>query len=132
MGDLLMYLLLFSLLALAIVAGIWVLKSYMNGQSPTAAFFGPRPEPRIGVVEQASVDGRRRLVLVRRDGIEHLIMTGGPVDVVIETGIGDQKAPEAIEAPQATPVFTRQPRAFGQQQPSQSSVLQSPPDRAAE
>jgi formyltetrahydrofolate deformylase len=29
------------------------------------------------------VDGRRRLVLIRRDDVEHLIMTGGPVDVVI-------------------------------------------------
>ncbi len=26
-------------------------------------------------------------MLVRRDNVEHLIMTGGPVDVVIETGI---------------------------------------------
>ncbi len=128
MGDLLMYLFLFALLALAVVAGIWVLRSYMNGQSPTAAFFGPRPEPRIGVVEQASVDGRRRLLLVRRDGVEHLIMTGGPVDVVIETGIGDPRPrPETVEMPQAAPVFTRQPRAFGQQ-----PLAQTTPDRAAE
>lgn len=42
---------------------------------------------RLGVVETAGVDGRRRLVLIRRDNVEHLIMTGGPVDVVIETGI---------------------------------------------
>ena len=33
------------------------------------------------------MDGRRKLVLVRRDDVEHLIMTGGPVDVLIETGI---------------------------------------------
>ena len=42
---------------------------------------------RLGVVETAGVDGRRRLVLVRRDDVEHLIMIGGPVDMVIETGI---------------------------------------------
>jgi hypothetical protein len=42
---------------------------------------------RLGVVETASVDGRRRLVLIRRDNVEHLIMIGGPVDMVIETGI---------------------------------------------
>ena len=42
---------------------------------------------RVGVVEVASLDGRRRLVLLRRDNVEHLIMTGGPVDVVIETSI---------------------------------------------
>lgn len=110
MGDFLFYLFLLALLALVVVAGIWLLRSYMNGQSPTAAIFGPRPERRLSVVEQASVDGRRRLVLVRRDDVEHLIMTGGPVDVVIETGIGEAKArPEA-----ATPVFTRPARALGQ------------------
>lgn len=129
MDGILVTILLLALLAFAVVAGIWVLKSYMNGQSPTAALFGPKPEPRLGVVEQASVDGRRRLLLIRRDGVEHLIMTGGPVDVVIETGIGDPNARSgSIEAPTtaaaAPTVFTRQPRQFGQATPAQ--------DRAAE
>jgi hypothetical protein len=53
------------------------------------------------------------LVLVRRDNVEHLIMTGGPVDVVIETGIPPRTLtrPEVIE-PQA--VFSRPARTFGQ------------------
>jgi flagellar protein FliO/FliZ len=42
---------------------------------------------RIGVVEAAAVDGKRRLVLVRRDEVEHLVLTGPAGDVVIETGI---------------------------------------------
>ena len=54
---------------------------------------GRTPEPRLGVIEQATVDARRRLVLIRRDGVEHLIMTGGPVDVVIETGIQAPQSP---------------------------------------
>jgi flagellar protein FliO/FliZ len=33
------------------------------------------------------VDGRRRLVLVRRDNIEHLLMIGGPTDIVVESNI---------------------------------------------
>jgi hypothetical protein len=41
------------------------------------------------VLDAAAVDARRRLVLVRRDGIEHLIMIGGPTDIVIESGISD-------------------------------------------
>jgi hypothetical protein len=119
--DILFSIFLLALMALAVVAGIWVLRSYMNGQSPTAAIFGPRPEKRLAVIEQASVDGRRRLLLIRRDGIEHLIMTGGPVDVVIETGIGELKGrSEPIEPPQAA-VYQRQPRRFGQA-----------PERAAE
>jgi flagellar protein FliO/FliZ len=39
------------------------------------------------VVDYASVDGRRRLILVRRDNVEHLLMIGGPSDVVVEPNI---------------------------------------------
>ena len=80
------FLLLF--LALACSAGYLAARSYLTGE-PIAAFFSrTRVEPRLSVVEQTSVDNRRKLLLVRRDGVEHLIMTGGPVDIVIETGIG--------------------------------------------
>ena len=40
--------------------------------------------PRLAVIDAAAVDGRRRLVLVRRDNIEHLLMIGGPTDIVVE------------------------------------------------
>jgi flagellar protein FliO/FliZ len=43
--------------------------------------------PRLAVIDAAAVDGRRRLVLVRRDNIEHLLMIGGPTDVVVEANI---------------------------------------------
>jgi len=43
--------------------------------------------PRLAVIDAAAVDGRRRLVLVRRDNIEHLLMIGGPTDVVVESNI---------------------------------------------
>ena len=39
--------------------------------------------PRLAVIDAAAVDGRRRLVLVRRDNIEHLLMIGGPTDIVV-------------------------------------------------
>src|SRR6185312_10695134 len=39
------------------------------------------------VIDAATVDGRRRLVLIRRDNIEHLLMIGGPTDVVVEPNI---------------------------------------------
>ncbi|MEZ5851087.1 MAG: flagellar biosynthetic protein FliO [Hyphomicrobiaceae bacterium] len=115
--DILFYLFVFALLALAVVALIWVVKGYANGQSPSAAIFGPRPDKRLGVIEQASMDGRRRLVLVRRDDVEHLIMIGGPVDVVIETGInGDVRRQAGFETREQPiqPVFSRPVRAFGQ------------------
>ncbi|HRK19899.1 MAG TPA: flagellar biosynthetic protein FliO [Hyphomicrobiaceae bacterium] len=109
------------LAAIALVVGAFLARNYMNGTSLKEAVFRPRPEKRLAVVEQASVDGRRKLILVKRDGVEHLIMTGGPVDVVIETGIGAPPRPRQTlpangsdaEAP-AAPVFTRAPRPLGQ------------------
>jgi hypothetical protein len=56
--------------------------------------------PRLAVIDAAAVDGRRRLVLVRRDNIEHLLMIGGPTDIVVEPNIvrampgRDQMAPQ--------------------------------------
>jgi flagellar protein FliO/FliZ len=81
-------------------AGFLVWRSRQEaGGTLGGGLFGPRPEKRLGYVEQMAIDGRRRLVLVRRDDVEHLILTGGPVDVVVETGIGAERAraPSASE-----------------------------------
>lgn len=43
--------------------------------------------PRLAVIEAGAVDGRRKLVLIRRDNVEHLIMIGGPTDILVEANI---------------------------------------------
>src|SRR5229473_583812 len=43
--------------------------------------------PRLAVIDAAIVDNRRKLVLVRRDNVEHLVMIGGPSDIVVESNI---------------------------------------------
>lgn len=48
---------------------------------------GRSRQPRIAVMDSAAVDARRRLILIRRDNIEHLILVGGPSDVVVEQNI---------------------------------------------
>ena len=42
---------------------------------------------RLAVIDQATVGRRRRLVLIRRDNVEHLLIIGGPRDVVVEQNI---------------------------------------------
>jgi hypothetical protein len=42
---------------------------------------------RLGVSETFDVDTDRRLILVRRDDVEHLVMIGGEHDLVIEQNI---------------------------------------------
>jgi flagellar protein FliO/FliZ len=66
-------------------------------------------QPRLAVIDAATVDGRRRLVLIRRGNIEHLLMIGGPTDVVVEpnivraTGAREMARPEpAVRAAPAT------------------------------
>uniref|UniRef100_UPI0005649C95 flagellar biosynthetic protein FliO n=1 Tax=Bradyrhizobium yuanmingense TaxID=108015 RepID=UPI0005649C95 len=68
--------------------------------------------PRLAVIDAAAVDGRRRLVLVRRDNVEHLLMIGGPTDIVVEPNIvraapsRDQipQRPSAAEPPRLAPL----------------------------
>jgi hypothetical protein len=84
MSDGVIYIITITLLIALGCLAFWIVQQSMGGARP--AIFQRKPR-RTGVVEATSVDSRRRLVLVRRDNVEHLIMTGGPVDVVIETGI---------------------------------------------
>jgi len=106
----------FMLAVLAVLsAGIAVfLRAYMSGTTPTSLLFRPKSERRLEVVDHASVDGRRKLVLIRRDNVEHLLMTGGPVDVVIETGISiaarggnESTAPLEGAVARRSPLFAR-------------------------
>jgi flagellar protein FliO/FliZ len=47
-----------------------------------------RPRPvRLGLVDAFRVDRQRQLVIVRRDSVEHLLMIGGPNDLLIESQI---------------------------------------------
>ncbi|MBO9654197.1 flagellar biosynthetic protein FliO [Agrobacterium sp. SOY23] len=73
-----------ALLVLAIA--LWLLRR-RNGSAPFIRG-GRNRQPRLQVLDATAVDARRRLVLVRRDNVEHLVMIGGPTDIVIESGIG--------------------------------------------
>src|SRR5450631_231668 len=64
--------------------------------------------PRLAVIDEAAVDGRRRLVLVRRDNIEHLLMIGGPTDIVVEPNIV-RAMPGRDQTPQRAPVGGAEP-----------------------
>src|ERR1700689_2396864 len=71
-------------LAFLIVLGLigvtaWAVRRLGSGRLGTNGVRGR--QPRIAVIDHASVDGRRRLILVRRDNVEHLLMIGGPTDV---------------------------------------------------
>ncbi|OJF93398.1 flagellar biosynthetic protein FliO [Pararhizobium antarcticum] len=83
---------------LCLVGVFWFIRN-----RPSSPFIrgGKNRQPRLAVLDAAAIDTRRRLVLVRRDDVEHLIMIGGPTDIVIETRIAPPR--------QATPMPQEQP-----------------------
>lgn len=76
------------LVALAIVlaliaAATWFAKRYL-----ASGFIGNLGgRRRLSVIEYAMLDGKSRLVLVRRDEAEHLLVLGPSWAVVVESGI---------------------------------------------
>lgn len=61
---------------------------------------------RLGFVENFDLDGERQLLLVRRDNVEHLLLIGGPNDVLVESGIvrAEARAPRGgFEPAQVAP-----------------------------
>ena len=74
------------LVVLGLILGFaWAVRRFGTGRLGGASTRGR--QPRLAVIDYASVDGRRRLILVRRDNVEHLLMIGGPTDVVVEPNI---------------------------------------------
>lgn len=47
----------------------------------------PRGKRRLAIQEVLSLDAKRRLVLLKRDGVEHLVLLGTTTELVVETGI---------------------------------------------
>lgn len=71
---------------LALIAALaWGVRRFAGNRLGTNTNRGRMP--RLAVIDAAAVDGRRRLVLVRRDNVEHLLMIGGPTDIVVEPNI---------------------------------------------
>lgn len=79
-----------------IVLGLWLLKLLTRA---TEGMSRGR-EKRLQVIESTAVDGKRKLLIIRRDNVEHLVMTGGPSDVVIESGIAVPEAAPAQRRPE--------------------------------
>ena len=69
----------------------WLVRRFASNRLGTGNARGR--QPRLAVIDAANVDARRRLILIRRDNIEHLLMIGGPTDIVVEPNIVRAGAP---------------------------------------
>lgn len=79
-----------------------------------------RKGQRLGISEYHEIDKTRRLVLVRRDETEHLILIGGAHDLVVESGISLDSGMNEVREPIRPPIPLRTaPRApqFAERRP---------------
>lgn len=107
------------ILAVVVVSAALFLLFLVSRMLRNRGSAGPRrtgtgSRPRLAVLDSVAVDANRRLLLVRRDEVEHLILIGGPSDVVVESRIGIAAAvspalPER-RAPLAAPAAPIAPR----------------------
>ncbi len=101
-----------SLVVIAIVLLMLFMAARLIRRAKGGTFVagGRNRAPRLAVIDAAAVDNQRRLVLVRRDDVEHLILIGGPTDVVIEPGIkADSPDAGLTAAPAQRPLRKREP-----------------------
>lgn len=96
---------LLALVAVLALIGVlaWLVRKFGFGIAPAAVRRGRR---RLAVVEATPVDAKRRLVLVRCDATEHLVLLGANSETVIEAGIpvgGEPAAPPPAEPAEAKP-----------------------------
>lgn len=90
----------------AILLVLWLLKLVFRASGSV----GRGRNRRLAVVDSLALDPKRQLLIVRRDNVEHLILVGGPQDMVVETGIAVEEAPAAQPARRPIPmVATRKP-----------------------
>jgi flagellar protein FliO/FliZ len=92
-----------------IVLGLWLLKLLTKATSGA----GRARNRRLAVVDSLMIDQKRQLLIVRRDDVEHLILTGSTQDIVLETGIPAEAPPArlGVRRPAANPnAAERDPR----------------------
>ena len=118
-------------------AAAWLVRKFSSGNAGAGA--NRARMPRLAVIDATAVDNRRRLVLVRRDNVEHLIMIGGPTDVVVEPNIVrgtpqrdqvQQRGPAETELPGRQPLPDpnwQDTEAFDHREP----IMPEPPQRPA-
>lgn len=84
-------------LAFLLVLGLIALCAWVLRRFGLGGAIRPAAGRRIAVVESLALDARHRLVLVRRDDREHLILLGA-AETVVESGILSRPALPAPES----------------------------------
>ncbi|WP_413205282.1 FliO/MopB family protein [Rhodospirillum sp. A1_3_36] len=87
------------MLALVFVLGLLFALAYVLKRFAAPGMVRNRSAKRIKVLETLAVDPKRRLVLVRRDNVEHLLLVGGSTDLLVESGLPAREEDDAERGP---------------------------------
>jgi hypothetical protein len=104
------------------VAGVLLLVLFIAiliARSMSGGIRGRRGQ-RLAISEYHDLDQSRRLVLVRRDGVEHLLLIGSHQDLVVESGIPAAAAGFAMS--DDAPFLRRGPRMDAPPEPEREPV----------
>jgi flagellar protein FliO/FliZ len=88
-----------ALVAILVLLALFAWLARRYGASGRAMMGGGKR--RLSIVEVAPIDGKRRIVLLRRDQTEHLVLLGPDSALLIEQGIGGR----GVAAPPDAPSF---------------------------
>lgn len=121
--------------ALLLLIGVLVVIRLIRGLTfGTFVAGGRNRKTRLAVMDATAVDSHRRLVLVRRDDIEHLLLIGGPTDVVVERDIrlvAARRPSLSGEAPAQHQPTSSTPLPAPRSQSAPQPVRQAPPRQQA-
>ncbi|WP_244507707.1 hypothetical protein [Methylobacterium phyllostachyos] len=96
------YVVIFAVIFTALAAIVFTVRRLTGRSLALPGRTGNRGrQPRLGIVDVYELDRARQLILLRRDNVEHLLLVGGPNDVVVERNIqrGQRPLPEASIRP---------------------------------
>jgi flagellar protein FliO/FliZ len=111
------YVVIFAVIFTALAAIVFTVRRLTGRNLALPGRAGGRGrQPRLGIVDVYELDRARQLILLRRDNVEHLLLVGGPNDVVVERNIQrtqrplpeaslrSEPAPDALDEPLPDPL----------------------------
>jgi len=126
-----------AVIVVLIALVVWGVRYYGSG-SVRPAVRGRLP--RLAIIDTLPVDNKRKLVLLRRDNVEHLVLIGGPSDIVVEPSIVRQRVAQRPGQPTASRPSPAAVAALAATAPAESTTeladtesppVESPPVRVA-
>lgn len=128
------YIVIFAVIFTVLAAIVFLVRRLTGGGTALQTRGARARQPRLGIVDVYELDRARQLILLRRDNVEHLLLVGGPNDVVVERNIqrGQRPLPESTLRPEPVAEPLPDPLAEAGRLPEPPRAIAEPAPRRAE